>query len=107
MVGGPGFEPGGLTVPKSENSRPEMAETIDFTSNPCHRSLRPWSFEVILPPDYYTKYYMAAHGPRLAVSGLFVSKLALTSDAFNRGEPSLRPFRLDGDDELRRLDRPD
>ena len=31
----------------------------------------------------------------------------LTSDAFNPGEPSLRPFRLDGDDELRRLDRPD
>jgi hypothetical protein len=32
---------------------------------------------------------------------------AQTSDAFNRGEPSLRPFRLDGDDKLRRLDRPD
>jgi hypothetical protein len=32
---------------------------------------------------------------------------ALTSDAFNRGEPSLRPLRLDRDDELRRLDRPD
>ena len=71
------------------------------------RSLRPWSFEVILPPDYYTKYTWQPMVPDLAVFGLFVSKLALTSDAFNRGEPSLRPFRLDGDDELRGLDRPD
>jgi hypothetical protein len=36
LVGGPGFDPGALTVPNSPNSRPEMSETIDFYSNLSH-----------------------------------------------------------------------
>src|SRR5213078_1323501 len=32
LVGGPGFEPGALTVPNSEPSRPGVPEKIDFRS---------------------------------------------------------------------------